>query len=104
MFVCVQFARSPEEDEDKETATHIGNPLKAVQVHRAARALQEALVPRRVSSRAEAEQHSRRRRLGVFPVCRGRARRKRPEPWTLREPREEPQSLAVFRRRERRDD
>lgn len=29
----MQFARSPEEDEDKETSSHIGDPSEEVQIH-----------------------------------------------------------------------
>lgn len=41
----MQFARSTKEDEDKEATSRPGHPSEAVQVHRAAWPLQEAILP-----------------------------------------------------------
>ena len=53
----MQFTRSPEEDEDKETASGPGHSSEVFQVRGTAWSEQEVVLPCCVPSRAETEQH-----------------------------------------------
>lgn len=53
----MQFAGSTEEDEDKKAASHPGYPSEALQVHRTAWPVQEAVLSCCVPIGIEAEQH-----------------------------------------------
>lgn len=50
----MQFAGSPEKDEDQEAATYPGDPSQALQVYRAAWSIQEIVIPGCVSHGVEA--------------------------------------------------
>lgn len=91
LFLFLQLTRSTKEDEDQETTTHLSHPSKTVQVHGAARTLQEAILPSCLPFGAKTEQHGGAiHRRGVLALCGGGSRGKRTEPWSLREPGEEP--------------
>lgn len=67
----MQLARSPEEDEDKETAPHPCHSPQAFQVHGTARSVQETFLPRCFPFGVETEQHCGQLRLRILFIRRG---------------------------------
>ncbi|KAL0335118.1 UNVERIFIED_CONTAM: hypothetical protein Sradi_4723700, partial [Sesamum radiatum] len=90
------FARSPEEDEDKETTSYPGHSSQAIQVHGTAEQTQEAILSRCVPLGTETQQHYGGSRLRVLIVCCSGSCWEWAKSWALCKSCEKSQSLAVF--------
>lgn len=96
IFGNMQLTRSSKENEDKKATSNPGDPFEKIQVHRAAWALQEAIIPRCLPTRAKTQRYSRGCRGRVFLIRCSSPCRKWAQPRTLCQPREKSQSLAIL--------
>lgn len=87
---CCSLQEAQKKNEDQETTANPSHPFKKIQIHRATRALQKALIPCGLPPGAQTKQHRRRHRCRIFSFRGGGPRRKWAQPRALREPREKP--------------